>query len=189
MFQAFVLLKSTCLNVWMVLISVDNGHQKYHIKGNFCFLCILCHLKAKKINESWLQKCIHRLRNNIQNYQCPQHQIKTIAEHFEVSLRPQKQNSDRTCADINACGLLRTFFRISWGYFFADVRSSVQVSLRTSAKACVKFWLCFFLLRTCADILDLEKIRHWSKLHVRINSCGHLRTSEILSYTFWTING
>ena len=69
-------------------------------------------------------------------------------------------------ASVKACGLLRTFFRISWGYLFEDVRSSMQVSLRTSAKACVKFWLCIFLLRTCADILDLEKIRHWRKLHM-----------------------
>ena len=74
-------------------------------------------------------------------------------------------------ADVNAfvkaCGLLWTFFRISWGYLFADIHSSMQVSLRTSAKACVrKILTLFFLLRTFADILDLEKIRHWSKLRM-----------------------
>ena len=106
---------------------------------------------------------------------CPQqvwHMLRTYADFrvnrcgsWRMSADVRYKSAD-VRASVNACGLLRTVFRISWGYLFADVRSSVQVSLRTSAKACVKFWLCFFLLRTCADILDLEKIRHWSKLHM-----------------------
>ena len=79
---------------------------------------------------------------------CPQqvwHMLRTYADfrvnhcgswHMSADVR---YKSADVRASVNACGLLWTFFRISWGYLFADVRSSVQVSLRTSAKACVKF--------------------------------------------------
>ena len=121
-------------------------------------------------------------------HQCPQqvwHMLRTYADFrvnhcgsWRMSADIRYKSAD-VRASVKACGLLRTFFRISWGYLFADVRSTMQVSLRTSAKACVKFWLCFFLLRTCADILDLEKIRHWSKLHmsaqILADICGLLK--------------
>ena len=120
--------------------------------------------------------------------QCPQqvwHMLQTYADFcvnhcgsWRMSADVRYKSAD-VCASVKACRLLRTFFRISWGYLFADVHSSMQVSLRTSAKACVKFWLCFFLLRTCVDILDLEKIRHWSKLQmsaqIPADICGLLK--------------
>ena len=119
---------------------------------------------------------------------CPQqvwHMLRTYADFrvnhcgsWRMSADVRYKSAD-VRASVKACGLLRTFFRISWRYLFADVRSSMQVSLRTSAKACVKFWLCIFLLRTCADILDLEKIRHWRKLHmsakILADICGLLK--------------
>ena len=125
---------------------------------------------------------------NIPYLKCPQqvwHMLRTYAD-FRVNhcgswcmSADVRYKSADVRASVKACGLLRTFFRISWGYLFADVRSSMQVSLRMSAKACVKFWLCIFLLRTCADILDLEKIRHWSKLHmsakILADICGLLK--------------
>ena len=79
---------------------------------------------------------------------CPQqvwHMLRTYADfrvnhcgswHMSADVR---YKSADVRASVKDYGLLRTFFRISWGYLFADVRSSMQVSLRTSAKACVKF--------------------------------------------------
>ena len=120
---------------------------------------------------------------------CPQqvwHMLRTYADFrvnhcgsWRMSADVRYKSAD-VRASVKACGLLRTFFRISWGYLFADVRSSMQVSLRTSAKACVKFWLCIFLLRTCADILDLEKIRHWRKLHMSAKILADI--CELLKY-------
>ena len=79
---------------------------------------------------------------------CPQqvwHMLRTYADFhvnhcgsWRMSTDVRYKSAD-VRASVKACGLLRTFFRISWGYLFADVRSSMQVSLRTSAKACVKF--------------------------------------------------
>ena len=79
---------------------------------------------------------------------CPQqvwHMLRTYADFrvnhcgsWRMSADVRYKSAD-VRASVKACGLLRTFFRISWGYLFADVRSSMQVSLRTSAKACVKF--------------------------------------------------
>ena len=132
----------------------------------------------------------HSLNSDMSNpyLKCPQqvwHMLRTYADFrvnhcgsWRMSADVRYKSAD-VCASVKACRLLRTFFRISWGYLFADVRSSMQVSLRTSAKACVKFWLCIFLLRTCADILDLEKIRHWRKLHmsakILADICGLLK--------------
>ena len=95
---------------------------------------------------------IHGLRD-IPYLQCPQqvwHMLRTYADFrvnhcgsWRMSADVRYKSAD-VGASVKACGLLRTFFCISWGYLFADVRSSMQVSLQMSAKACVKFWLCFF---------------------------------------------
>ena len=80
--------------------------------------------------------------------ECPQqvwHMLRTYADfrvnhcgRWRMSADVRYKSAD-VRASVKACCLLRTFFRTSWGYLFADVRSSMQVSLRTSAKACVKF--------------------------------------------------
>ena len=149
------------------------------------FKCSIIFQLFLQISEICFQKAIIQY---IPYLKCPQqvlHMLRTYADfrvnhcgswHMSADVR---YKSADVRASVKACGLLRTFFRTSWGYLFADVCSSMQVSLWTSAKACVKFWLCIFLLRTCADILDLEKIRHWSKLHmsakILADICGLLK--------------
>ena len=105
-------------------------------------VCVGSHL-------SW--NCIHLpfQQSKIFPYlKCPQqvwHMLRTYADFrvnhcgsWRMSADVRYKSAD-VRASVKACGLLRTFFRITWGYLFADVRSSMQVSLRTSAKACVKF--------------------------------------------------
>ena len=89
-----------------------------------------------------------RLRWSFPYLKCPQqvwHMLRTYGDFrvnhcgsWRMSADVRYKSAD-VRASVKACGLLRTFFRISWGYLFADIRSSMQVNLRTSAKACVKF--------------------------------------------------